>query len=175
MIVESGYSGASFSRIAKQAGLSSTGLISYHFAGKQDLMTQVVRHVLDRFAEYVLAYPDEGTFAGQLRAFIDGTIGFLAGNRAEMIALLRVQDAQPDNDAVVEITGHDAGRLSSLLRQGQEAGEFGSFDPGLMAGFILALRGEVIARAAADPDFDLDHCSHELNAAINAMTREGQR
>ncbi|MEU6155652.1 TetR family transcriptional regulator [Actinosynnema sp. NPDC047251] len=31
-LAESGYAGASFARIAKRAGLSSPGLLSYHFA-----------------------------------------------------------------------------------------------------------------------------------------------
>ena len=33
-IAELGYASASFARIAKRAGLSSTGLISYHFANR---------------------------------------------------------------------------------------------------------------------------------------------
>jgi AcrR family transcriptional regulator len=42
VIAEVGYAKASFSRIAKQAALSSTGMISYHFAGKDDLLTACV-------------------------------------------------------------------------------------------------------------------------------------
>ena len=42
VIAEDGYAKASFSRIAKHAGLSSTGMISYHFAGKDDLITACV-------------------------------------------------------------------------------------------------------------------------------------
>ena len=32
-IAQAGYRDATFARIAERAGLSSTGLISYHFAG----------------------------------------------------------------------------------------------------------------------------------------------
>jgi AcrR family transcriptional regulator len=42
VIAEAGYAKASFSRIAKHAGLSSTGMISYHFAGKEDLLAACV-------------------------------------------------------------------------------------------------------------------------------------
>lgn len=43
VIAEVGYAKASFSRIAKQAALSSTGMISYHFAGKDDLVAEYLR------------------------------------------------------------------------------------------------------------------------------------
>jgi AcrR family transcriptional regulator len=39
-IAELDYAGASFKQIAARAGLSSTGLISYHFAGKQELVDE---------------------------------------------------------------------------------------------------------------------------------------
>ena len=45
-IAEVGYRNASFAQIAKRAGLSSTGLISYHFASKDELIGEVVVTVL---------------------------------------------------------------------------------------------------------------------------------
>ena len=45
VIAEVGYTNASFSRIAKHAGLSSTGMISYHFAGKDDLYAACVTEI----------------------------------------------------------------------------------------------------------------------------------
>ncbi len=41
-----GYGNTSFARIAKAAELSSTGIISYNFAGKDDLMREIVGEVL---------------------------------------------------------------------------------------------------------------------------------
>jgi TetR/AcrR family transcriptional regulator, fatty acid metabolism regulator protein len=45
-IAEVGYAGASFARIAEKLGISR-GLISYHFAGKDDLMRQVVNEAAE--------------------------------------------------------------------------------------------------------------------------------
>ena len=45
-VAEVGYGRASYAQIARQAGLSSTGLISYHFAGKADLIQAVVAQVV---------------------------------------------------------------------------------------------------------------------------------
>ncbi|MCU1643125.1 MAG: TetR family transcriptional regulator [Nocardia sp.] len=41
MISEVGYGNASLAKIVKHAGISK-GVISYHFEGKDDLMTQLV-------------------------------------------------------------------------------------------------------------------------------------
>ena len=45
-LAELGYARASYAQIAKRAGLSSTGLISYHFAGKEELLDEVVGEVV---------------------------------------------------------------------------------------------------------------------------------
>src|SRR5215470_5894385 len=45
VIADVGFAKASFSRIAKHAGLSSTGMISYHFAGKDDLLAACVAEI----------------------------------------------------------------------------------------------------------------------------------
>ncbi|MEY9841492.1 TetR/AcrR family transcriptional regulator [Streptacidiphilus sp. EB103A] len=45
VIAEEGYARATYSRIARQAGLSSTRLISYHFGSRDELMEQVLVEV----------------------------------------------------------------------------------------------------------------------------------
>ena len=45
-IAEAGYRGATFARITERAGLSSTGLISYHFASRDELIGEVVAKVI---------------------------------------------------------------------------------------------------------------------------------
>ena len=42
VLAEHGYPDASFAKIAKRAGLSSTGMISYYLAGKDDLIREVI-------------------------------------------------------------------------------------------------------------------------------------
>ena len=45
-IADLGYANASYAQIAKRAGLSSTGLISYHFHSKDDLIEQVIAELV---------------------------------------------------------------------------------------------------------------------------------
>ena len=52
-IAELGYGNASFARIAKRAGISSTRLISYHFDDKAELVRAVVSAVLAEAADYM--------------------------------------------------------------------------------------------------------------------------
>src|SRR5690242_10970420 len=54
VIADVGFAQASLARIARQAGISK-GLISYHFAGKEELMTEVVVVTYTAIADHVLA------------------------------------------------------------------------------------------------------------------------
>lgn len=76
---EVGYAKASFSRIAKQAGLSSTGMISYHFAGKDDLMHEVVAEVTRVTTEFMAPRVSAAEGARErLRTFIESNIELLS-------------------------------------------------------------------------------------------------
>lgn len=66
-----GCAGASFARIAERLGISR-GLISYHFAGKDDLMRQVVHEAAVRNAVSALEHVLSGSqVAGQFRPDFD--------------------------------------------------------------------------------------------------------
>jgi len=51
-VAEVGYGNASLSRIAVRLGISK-GVISYHFAGKDDLIAEIVSQVLQRAWAYI--------------------------------------------------------------------------------------------------------------------------
>jgi AcrR family transcriptional regulator len=54
-IAELGHQRATFVEIARQASLSSTRLISYHFQSRDDLMAQVATDVVNRLGSAVHA------------------------------------------------------------------------------------------------------------------------
>ena len=67
-IAELGYSNASMAEIAKRAGVSK-GVISYHFAGKRELIEQVVNTVVEKASAVMLPrIYAEHSAAGMLRA-----------------------------------------------------------------------------------------------------------
>ncbi len=169
-IADIGYAGASFSAIARGAGLSSTGIISYHFASKQHLMAEVMTTILAEFTAFVSARAGDGGPAARLDAFLTANCEFIRDHRNHLVTMLRLQTAAPDTEARDRQANADRAKLAELLADGQRAGEFRDFDPDLMAGFILSLRNGVILRAAADPGFDLTACTAELLTTLRLAT-----
>ncbi|MBN6036908.1 TetR/AcrR family transcriptional regulator [Amycolatopsis sp. 195334CR] len=171
VIAAEGYAKASFGRIAKQAGLSSTGLISYHFANKRELMEEVVRAVLAEFTEFVLTRTDtaEGP-AAQLRAFITANVEFAGTHRTHLLAMLDVARAEPGEgpDPLLEA---DLRGLAELLREGQRLGEFREFDPVVMAVAIRSARDGLLLRLRAEPELDLAIYAEELGTLFDLATR----
>ena len=165
-VAELGYAATSFKQIATRAGLSSTGLISYHFKGKQELVDEVYAEVLRQYAEFVLGHLDRSeSAAGELRAFLVANLRFMRAHRAHTVALLQVRPH-------VSLRGRDEDhrRMADLLREGQRTGEFRAFDADTMAIFVLALRNGVLARAAEDEALDLDLCERELLTLVELAT-----
>src|SRR5262245_43842157 len=84
IIADGGYSAASFARIAERLGISR-GLISYHFAGKDDLMKQVVRDVIEKGMAYMRPRILAGeTGPGMLRAYIESNLAYMRDNRQDL-------------------------------------------------------------------------------------------
>lgn len=170
-IAEAGYARTSFAQIARRAGLSSTGLISYHFAGKDDLIAQVAATVLRRIGEFMTAVVGaETTPAGRLRAYITGTVEFIAGHRAEMKALLEIvlngglkYDA---TDARLALSP-----LEQILADGQRSGAFRDFDVRVVASAVQRSLEGVQLLLEAHPDLDPSAYAAELATVFDLGTR----
>lgn len=170
-IAERGYPHASFARIAKRAGLSSTGLISYHFRNKQDLDQAIAQEIFDRLTRHMgAAMAGVSNPQAALVAYIEGLIGFMKRDPQALQALMGIVlhggiawDAGAEREATSGIT--------DILRQGQAAGVFRDFDVPVMATTIQrALDGIPLAQAA-NPDLDLDAYARELVTTFTLATR----
>jgi AcrR family transcriptional regulator len=170
-IAETSYAKTSFAQIAKRAGLSSTGLISYHFDGKDDLIAQVAGTVLSRIGEYMHGVVGaEPTAAGRLRAYISGNVEFIAGHRAEMKALLEI--------VLHGAMTYDAGEarrivspLEQILTDGQRSGDFRAFDVRVVASAVQRSLEGVQLLLEAHPDLDPVACADELVTVFELATR----
>jgi AcrR family transcriptional regulator len=175
-MAELGYAGSSFAKIAKRAGLSSTRLISYHFASKDDLTREVVHSILTTFAAFVGPRVLADTSpAARLTAFLEANVELMRSHRSLLVVLLDVQRNAPSAHGRSELRNvaeSDLEKIAQLFRDGQRFGEFRQFDPRPMAVYILALRNGVIDRVAAEPDLDLDSYSRELTALVALATRK---
>lgn len=171
VIASEGYAQASFARIAERAGLSSTRLISYHFAGKDDLVAAVVRTVVDgiggRVSERVMA---ERTPRGMLRAYVEGVVGYAAQHRAHLAALLQVVVAggpSPTDGGEASPESH----VRRILVEGQRVGDFRDLDAGVVATAVQRAVEGVALSVAADPTLDADRCAAELATVFDLATR----
>jgi TetR/AcrR family transcriptional regulator, fatty acid metabolism regulator protein len=173
-IAEVGYAGASFARIAERVGISR-GLISYHFAGKDDLMKEVVHQAAEETKAYirprVLA---KSTGPEMLRAYIESNLAFMRDHRNNVIAMIEIaRNAEGrhvfygDADVVNAV-----GALEHGLSGFQAAGQFRpDFDPHVMAMAVRAAIEAASPRLALDPKFDIDSYSREIVTIFDLATR----
>lgn len=177
-IAEVGIGSASFARIAQRAGLSSTGIISYHFAGRSDLINAVVARVVADGQAYIgprIRAAEPG--ADQLRTYITANLEFMAENPDGIVAVadvLSVRDADTQKSPYAEF--HTAGieHLSDFFQEGQKKGLFCEFDTSVMALAIRAAIDEAGYRCRAEPDFDPIMVGNELaELFVRAAAVEG--
>jgi AcrR family transcriptional regulator len=178
VLADFGYARTTLARIAKQAKIS-TGVISYHFGGKQQLIEAVVAEVArlatDLMLPRILAQP---TPTEGLRAYLESNLEFMRLHRKPLLALIEIITHTPGEQsgpgpyaAQAEVAITD---LEKLLEWGQQSGEFRDFDKRSMA---IAIRGAVDAvpgRLIQNPDFDLDLLTRELVTTFTIATRRQQ-
>lgn len=107
---ELGYANASLAQIAKRAGIS-TGLILYHFADKEELMSEVVSNITGGWLLYVQSTVQKATTARQkLHSYIESNIWYIAQRpelmaaRIEIIFSMRTKNGK----LMFETESHDA-------------------------------------------------------------------
>ncbi len=178
-IAEVGFAQASLARIAERIGISK-GVISYHFAGKDDLIRQVVIEIIEASRSYIIPRVfAESAGPARLRAYIESNLAFMREHRNSMIAILDIaRNGGVMADGRRRVDGRDAGVAVRLLEEElarlQSQGELRrDFDPGVMAVAIRAAIDSVPHRLVGDPDLDIDHYSKELATIFDLATRIG--
>ena len=175
-IAEVGYGQASLARIAERAG-TSKGVISYHFAGKDDLIREVVAEVLAAGEAYMLPrILAQSSGPDLLRAYIESNLAFIRENRRQLIAVLEIflnaRGEAGDRLLDERALDHTVTLLEQLLAHFQAVGDFrADFDPLVMAVAIRGAIDQVPSRLARYPDLDVDGYARELVALFDRATR----
>ena len=176
VIDERGYPETRIADVAERAG-TSPALVIYYFKTKNQLLTEAMRFSEDRWYE---------TGTSRLAA-----IGTAAGRLEELVAMtcLPEADTEPNESWLVWLDlWAQAGRhpevgsvrqkfderwretISSLVLEGQEAGEFGPVDPADFAVSLSAmLDGFAVQIALADPTVD---AGRAFNLSMRFVARE---
>lgn len=171
-VAEVGYANASLSRIAVRLGISK-GVISYHFAGKDDLIAEIVSQVLQRGRAYIQPRVEVQTTGREmLRAYIESNLEFMRDNPDQLSAVVEIVRAtiagakspfsdNPDRAAHI---------LAELLTRFQAAGDLrADFDPNAMAIAIRAVIDAATGRLS-DPAFDIDQYTREAITIFHRAT-----
>ncbi len=170
-VAELGFPAASFARIAERAGLSSTRLISYHFAGKSELVAAMVIEVVSALGQFVgERVRSEATPGGALRGYLAANIEFTAAHRCEMKALLAIfTSGNFSFDAMQQVDV--LAPLESMLRAGQASGDFRSFDVTVMASVVQRCIEGLPFLLESHPHLDPGSYAAEITALFDLATR----
>ncbi|SFK12613.1 MULTISPECIES: TetR/AcrR family transcriptional regulator [unclassified Bacillus (in: firmicutes)] len=172
---EVGYVSTSLSKIAKKANIS-TGLISYHFSGKEDLMNNTLMYLVEQEWLFINARVSQKQASTEkLKAFIEASLAYQVINRTNNIALIEIvfNARTPDHIPyyLLEDDEEDLikGLLQEILLQGQESKEFGDFNIQVTATIIQGSIAESLI--SSQSKMSLENYSEELIKSILKMVK----
>jgi TetR/AcrR family transcriptional regulator, fatty acid metabolism regulator protein len=175
VIAEQGYVNASLAAIARRAGISK-GVISYHFAGKDELIEQIVAQSYATAAGFVQSLlKTEATAGEKLRCYILGTMANMQAHPRQVQALIEIFRNFRGKDGRPRFDAYDDERLlqdvEEILRQGQASGEFRRFSTRFMALAIQSALASVPLQLSLHHDTDFDLYGRELAELFERATR----
>lgn len=175
-IATQGYAQASLAQIAKQADISKS-VITYYFNSKETLIEQVVKEILTDAAHFIgpqlAAQP---TARLRLQAYIQAHVEYISTHLKQMMAIMEIAIHVRTEEGKLRY-GTTAERpvltaLKTLLRKGQEEGDFRAFDLHVMAVTIRRAIDALPPLLIADPDLDVDIYARELVTLFDRATRK---
>lgn len=178
VLAEHGSANASFVRIAKQAGLSSPGLISYHFENKNDLLRQTVASIsAERMANVVAATENAATATEQLRTTLEADLAYMGSRPRLFAAIVEAFYTLRNPAGQIEQLGVEQQDLLvhvvDILKRGQQSGEFGEFDADNLGLVIHGALTQFLGQQFRRPDFDLERFTRTLVTFAVQATRGG--
>jgi TetR/AcrR family transcriptional regulator, fatty acid metabolism regulator protein len=178
VLAELGYAQTSFARVAERAGISKS-VISYHFAGKDELLEQVVTFVYAEGAKYIRPRIEaQDSAPAMLAALLRSNLEYIRDHGKDIAAVAeiavnaRTREGSPRFAAGPGGIEQTLNPLQAILRRGQADGDFADFDTRTMAWSIRTLIDSVPRRRTLDPEFDFDTCIDELVALVDRATRK---
>ena len=175
-IATQGYAQASLAQIAKQAGISKS-VITYYFNSKETLIEQVVKEILMDAAHFIgQQLAAQPTARLRLQTYIQAHVEYISTHLKQMMAIMeiaihvRTEEGKLRYGTTTEQPVLTA--LKTLLRKGQEEGDFRAFDLHVMAVTIRRAIDALPPLLIADPDLDVDLYARELVTLFERATRK---
>lgn len=173
-----GSANASFTRIAEQAGLSSPGLISYHFKTKEELWRQTVATIsAERMANIAAATKPARTATDALRRTLRADLDHMGRQPKLFAAIVEAFYTLRAPTGQIEQLGVEQQALLThivdILKQGQRTGEFGDFDAENLGLIIHGALTQFLGQQLRRTDFDLERFTNTLIAFALQAARQG--
>ena len=177
-IAEVGFARASVGELARRAGVSK-GVVTYHFAAKDDLIRAVIADVIGSMAEYLeprlIAAEPERFPERFIAAYVTAWAGYYRSHARQVLALVRIfnvfRDESGHPNPAFRTRAGEVAAIERVLRLGQEMGRFGSFDPHVMASVIKVAVEDLLNQFVNEPDLDLEGYAAQLVALFDRATR----
>jgi len=175
VLQEIGYVNTTLAKIAKKANIS-TGLISYHFSGKEDLMNQTLMYLVEQEWAFVNErVSQKQTSTEKLTAFVEASLAYQVTNRTSNIALIEIvfNARTPEHIPYYLMEEDDDDLMKSLLQdiliQGQKLKEFRDFDSQVTATIIQGAISESMLNYQSN--ISIEAYSEELVKNIMIMVK----
>jgi TetR/AcrR family transcriptional repressor of bet genes len=165
VIAELGAPQASLAKIANRASIS-TSLILYHFKDKEALLAAALASIVtDWEAPAKAAIAQQSTASAQLRSYIEARLVYIGTRPKQSIAMINLLFTVRPSDNTqayrTEERGFELDDIVTILRNGQQNGEFNSFDVSHMAMMIRSTIDQFLGYSQV-PDIDLEHYVQDL-------------
>lgn len=164
VLARDGLSRTSLSRVAAEAGLSSPGLITYHFADKDDVLVTLTEDLLAKCAATIdAALADAPDDLSALLVYIEAFVQFQDQHREGVRALWRLASSwkAPGRTDAFDARAL-AGPVEEILRHGVESGAFRPLNAAWVAQSVQCSVEGFHELFCADPDIDADAFVAEL-------------
>ncbi len=177
-IADLGFPRTSVAEVARRAGVSK-GVVTYHFAAKDDLIRAVIAQVLGSMAEFVeprLLAAEPSRFPEQfIGPYIGTWVEYFRSHTRSVIALARIYDGFRDQaghpDPAFGVRADEVAAVEQVLRMGQASGKLGAFSARVMAASMKALLDDMLVQFTADPALDIEAYGAELVRMFERATR----
>ncbi len=166
-IQQHGYRKATIPRIAEKANISK-GLIYYYFKTKEELLPNIWQALIDELFEYRKnqVEAEEGCNLDKLRIYCKANREFLLRNKNKFTALYKVgvDFEEPGRNPWTKKSNERCFKyLSSIIKAGQQRGEFRQFPAEMMAPIIQGTMDGILCQWATTPDlYEIEACENQL-------------
>jgi len=177
---EYGYTNVSLTKVAKKAKVS-TGLISYHFSGKMDLINQTLLYLLNKKLDFISGkVVQEETSISQLKAYIEASLAYQVANYKNNIALIEIVFNAKNEEGVPYYKADDDEEdllnalLKDILLEGRKRQEFSNeFDVEMMCILIQGAIEE--SMLYQNKSFSFEKYKDELTRMITKIVMQKQK